>query len=342
MQQLGMQAVLFEGVDPIYGALALILMFLIVLFCCFYLGCHKPGQECKTRVGVRTRDIRTAYLVLQVGIMGGKSCLQVFYLCLFYLCLFGLSIALGEISPYTVFNYTWIIKNEAGDVVNSSSSLGTQPHWPVLEVDLCKLALGASPAWGTPSHYMPQSKPINAPNPNYDAHLGGCNSHIKRASLAEDMTGLYVCPGTHRDRSLNYKCGYNLDYFCASWGCETTGNAWWKPSSSWDYILLRRKYLPEYLQEKLGITTQTPKKTLCQNSWCIPLLINFTEPGRKRDWTGRGFTWGLRLKECFAITINCEDPGLLFTISLSKTLPNSGTALGPNKVLGGGGKAPMP
>ena len=40
-----MYKVLFGGIDPLYGALVISLMFLIVLFCCFCLRCHKPGQE---------------------------------------------------------------------------------------------------------------------------------------------------------------------------------------------------------------------------------------------------------------------------------------------------------
>ena len=29
---------------------------------------------------------------------------------------------------YQVFNYTWIIQNQAGDIVNSSSKIGAEPH----------------------------------------------------------------------------------------------------------------------------------------------------------------------------------------------------------------------
>lgn len=47
-------------------------------------------------------------------------------------------------SPYQIWNYTWTIINEAGDHVYYSSSLGSQPPWPTLEVDLCKLALGGT------------------------------------------------------------------------------------------------------------------------------------------------------------------------------------------------------
>ncbi|XP_049989009.1 uncharacterized protein [Alexandromys fortis] len=44
-----MHEILFGGIDPLYGALVISLMFLIVLFCCFCLRCHKPGQECTCR-----------------------------------------------------------------------------------------------------------------------------------------------------------------------------------------------------------------------------------------------------------------------------------------------------
>ena len=55
---------------------------------------------------------------------------------------------------YQVFNYTWVIQNHAGDIVNSSSKIDAKPHWPDLEVDVCVLALGADAAWGTPSYFF--------------------------------------------------------------------------------------------------------------------------------------------------------------------------------------------
>ena len=236
-------------------------------------------------------------------------------------------------SPHQIYNFTWVVRNQAGDIINMSSSTGPQPHWPDLEVDLCKLALGASLDWGTPDKYWPQSKPVDAPDPSFDGHLGGCNSYTKRASLADDTSGLYVCPGPHRDRSLNRKCGYANDYYCAAWGCETTGDAWWKPTSSWDYITLRRKYLPKYLQNKLKIVTEVPNKALCKNDWCIPLVIAFTPQGKTKDWTSRGFEWGLRLRECTGGTLGCRDPGLTMQIQLIKAPVTRAQAIGPNLVL---------
>ena len=58
-----------------------------------------------------------------------------------------------QAQTYQVFNYTWIIQNQA---VNSSSKISAEPHWPELEVDICVLELGAHAAWGTPDYYMPQ------------------------------------------------------------------------------------------------------------------------------------------------------------------------------------------
>lgn len=64
-------------------------------------------------------------------------------------------------SPYRIFNFTWVITNQAGDIANSSSIVSATTPWPNLEVDLCRLALGADTAWGTPDHYLPQPKPVD-------------------------------------------------------------------------------------------------------------------------------------------------------------------------------------
>ena len=143
---------------------------------------------------------------------------------------------------YQVFNYTWVIQNHAGDIVKSSSKIDVKPHWPDLEVNVCVLALGADVAWGTPSYFLPQSKPINSPDPDYIRHLVACNSYIKQASMADHASGSYVCPGKHRDKSLQHICGYCDSYFCKSWSCETTGDAYWKPTSSWDLITVRSTF----------------------------------------------------------------------------------------------------
>ena len=80
---------------------------------------------------------------------------------------------------YQVFNYTWVIQNNAGDIVNSSSKINVKSHWTDLEVDVCVFALGADAAWGTPSYYFPQSKTINSPDPVHIRHTSAFNSYFK-------------------------------------------------------------------------------------------------------------------------------------------------------------------
>ena len=227
-----------------------------------------------------------------------------------------------QLSPYRVFNYTWLIINQAGDIANSTSKVTAQIPWIPLEVDLCKLALGAHPDWGVPSHYLPQAAP-----PNTDDRTRGqnpaCLNAVTRSWL--QYASIYVCPGaTHRDRSLGDKCGYDESYFCATWGCETTGDTYWKPSSSWDLITVKRKNPPP------GELDSGPKpfNKKCQN-WCNTIVISFTAPGKNYDWQhSRGAEWGLRLYK------SGEDIGLTFTIKLTKNIPNIHRAsIGPNPQL---------
>ncbi|MBR7784797.1 hypothetical protein KDM89_21945, partial [Undibacterium sp. LFS511W] len=75
---------------------------------------------------------------------------------------------------------------------------------------------------------------------------------------------IYVCPG-HR---VSRQCGGPGSGYCAPWGCETTGDAYWKPSSSWDLITLKRDGQLPY--------------TLCkQGAKCNPLVLHFTDSGRR-------------------------------------------------------------
>ncbi|EGW14877.1 Pescadillo-like [Cricetulus griseus] len=84
--------------------------------------------------------------------------------------------------------------------------------------------MGADPLWGTPSHFMPQPRPVNT-SIRY-ATIPNCYNLFTRTYLSK--APIYVCPGSHRDRSLEARCGFENDYFCASWGCETTGDTYWK------------------------------------------------------------------------------------------------------------------
>uniref|UniRef100_A0A8C7ART8 Envelope glycoprotein n=1 Tax=Neovison vison TaxID=452646 RepID=A0A8C7ART8_NEOVI len=108
----------------------------------------------------------------------------------------------------------------------------------------------------------------------------------------------YVCPKDGRSRAQAYKCGGYQEYFCASWGCETTGDAYWNPSSSWDLITVKRGF----------------KKTC------------FTERGKRfLDWSS-GRTWGLRW------SLSSTDRGVIFKIKLKIQNPRT-RPVGPNLVL---------
>lgn len=165
--------------------------------------------------------------------------------------------------------------SEAGDVVNSSSYVGLSPAFDPLYVDLCQLALG-SIDFGIPDYFNPAMAPEYpgvTTNP-------GCSNAVARAMIAYEEGGIYVCPGpTHRDRALNYQCGFANVFYCASWGCEMAGDTAWKPYSSWDYISLKRA--PRQSNEKIYENCQ---KSSPLKGWCNPLIITFTEKGKQFLW----------------------------------------------------------
>lgn len=58
--------------------------------------------------------------------------------------LFQTVLTSGMSSPHQVWNYTWVIINEAGDTTFTTSRTGPNPTWPQLIPDLCKLAAGGN------------------------------------------------------------------------------------------------------------------------------------------------------------------------------------------------------
>ncbi|EGV97007.1 hypothetical protein I79_008797 [Cricetulus griseus] len=67
------------------------------------------------------------------------------------------SIAVAAGRPYQTYNYTWMIINRASDAANASTTIATTPSYSPLIGDLCALALGASPDWGTPDNFSPRT-----------------------------------------------------------------------------------------------------------------------------------------------------------------------------------------
>lgn len=111
-------------------------------------------------------------------------------------------------SPYQIFNFTWQIINEAGDVANCSSFMGPSPKFDPLEVDLCRLAMGAHDSWGLSTQFLPLEVALQG---YHQAGTAGCLDPGQRRLLND--VPIYVCPGiSHRNRSLVIKCGLSTDF----------------------------------------------------------------------------------------------------------------------------------
>lgn len=223
-------------------------------------------------------------------------------------------------NPHALATLTWRVTNSAGLVVwNISHTATPYTWWPNLYPDICKLAMGAPANWDV-ENYFDLQKPPSQPSPRGRLGLdpwGGCGDWSQR-SMLRTLT-FYVCPGFHRPRGWTHSCSGASHFYCRNWGCETTGDTYWKPTSGWDYITVTANY---------SHTRSSPKWTqnpACKNQWCHPLKIAFTESGKRQlNWV-KGYTWGLRFyKERY-------DDGLTFTIKLS--IETSRAAIGPNPVL---------
>lgn len=237
-------------------------------------------------------------------------------------------LTLGGASPESpqLKKITWQVISQTGDVVWSTTAnhaLGT--WWPTLTPDFCHLATGADDSWGV--------RDVAISDLNKTTHPGtvqhpGCRTPLARCRWAQH--DFYVCPGDGRDRKLARKCGGARDFFCASWGCETTGSAWWNPKSSWDLIKLERGFPKApggwfYCAPEAGLTPTTGQNHY-QAGLSLPLKITFTETGKSfPEWT-RGRVWGLRLYE------KDYNRGLTFTIRLQVSEIQT-AAVGPNQVL---------
>lgn len=176
-------------------------------------------------------------------------------------------------TPYQLYNYSWLVKSGTGNVVNSSSQVGT-----IIEIDLCSLVLGASSDWGVPDVYPSLTK---APDLSDWSTGPGCSTKERRITFAYIPVSLYACPGSHRYCSLSYKCGHAPDNLSASWGCETTEDTYWSPSFSWDLITIKRKNPvgwvidPKYNDLYKDCDSSSPTQ-----GWCNPLVLSFTEAGK--------------------------------------------------------------
>ncbi|XP_021019033.2 MLV-related proviral Env polyprotein-like [Mus caroli] len=212
-----------------------------------------------------------------------------------------------------------------GQTANATSLLGTQVDaFPTLSVDLCDLVGGS---WD-PSDQDPSG--------DY-----GCQYVNQRGSTRE--FDFYVCPG----HKVHTGCGGPAEGYCRNWGCETTGQAYWNPSSTWDFITVKRGSTPGFTYGGEG-KWKCKKTENNRDRWvdcgpcydslktshigatpggrCNPLIISFTEAGKKANWDIPK-SWGLRLYR------TGPDPVLLFSLTRIITNPQPQVPIGPNPVL---------
>lgn len=239
-----------------------------------------------------------------------------------FLCLLPLFSPIKGTSPHLPKQLTWQVLSQTGEVVWSITGLHTPgAWWPTLTPDFCQLAAGLD-EWDIPTADPHSLAPMTGTRIQ-QMTAPGCSSPTARCRLAQ--SDFYVCPKDGRDRATAYRCGGYQEYFCSQWGCETTGDAYWKPSSGWDSITVRRNY-----------TKPDPDGNTCYHSrgWkqqgkalSLPLNITFVK-GRATDVTQWmvGKTWGLRWY------LSGKDKGLTLKIKLKVENPQT-LPIGPNTVL---------
>ena len=223
-------------------------------------------------------------------------------------------------SPHAVYSLTWQIISQTGEVVwKTTGQHALNTWWPPLTPDFCQLAAGLD-SWDIATTDYNQLTRNMQPTGGGSV---GCSNPGRRCRLAE--ASFYVCPRDGRDRATAYKSGGYNEMFCAAWGCETTGDAYWKPHSSWDKIRVTRGWKREIWDEEYF--TEYCQLSKCgTNGKCLPLNITFTEQGRKATEWQQGYTWGLRWY------LDSTDRGLTFKIQLKAEAIVS-QSIGPNQVL---------
>ncbi|XP_029423570.1 MLV-related proviral Env polyprotein-like [Nannospalax galili] len=183
----------------------------------------------------------------------------------------------GE-NPHTPYRITWTLSNSYGEVLNQTELIGPiSTTFPSLSFDACK---------GVPSCIWD--------------------------SLVDKGT-IYLCPGHQPDNKMRYSCGGMQYGWCYYWNCATAGSTYWKPSSSWDYIRVKRD--PSIDKYKVGSAGKP-----------LPHVLEFTEKGKSHDWN-RPCSWGLFVYRKYG-----DDPWEVITLSRS-VQPLAPSAVGPNPVL---------
>lgn len=216
------------------------------------------------------------------------------------------------------------VTNWGRDLVHFQSCPPQPPYmwWPMLTPDFCQLVASLD-SWDIPDADA-QDLPLQAGKRFSPGGAFGFGDPRHRCQLG--WQGFYVCLHDGWDKAAVWRCEGLESLFCSAWGCETTGEVYWKPSSSWNWIIVYKNYtFPQKCSgNNPGICGTTPT--------CIPLNITITTRGRTKAlstclW---GRTWGL--KWCFPDRLTKRDLRTTFKIQL-KVKGLLAHPVGPNKVL---------
>lgn len=215
-------------------------------------------------------------------------------------------------NPQAPQKLTWQVSSQTGEIIWATSNLvppGT--WWPTLSPDFCQLAAGLD-SWDIPGS-QPQQLSIDAGKRFSPGGKFGCGSPEARCFLGK--LDFYVCPKDGWGQSAARRCGGLESLYCGVWGCETTGDAYWRLSSSWDWITVHKNYASP---EQCSSTSAGPCST---SPTCLPLNITITSQGRAGGTSGwiQGRTWGIRWH--FPNRMIRKDLGATFTIKLKIESP---------------------
>jgi hypothetical protein len=108
------------------------------------------------------------------------------------------------------------------------------------------------------------------------------------------------------------KCKKIADYYCKSWGCESSGDIWWPPPKQGDLIQLNRV-------SQSGTTYHQPRPI---NKGCPtppnynPIMINFTDLKKRqqiKNWVNPGESDSTKqiIQEPFLPCGMCDNQSLL-------------------------------
>lgn len=210
-------------------------------------------------------------------------------------------------NPHAPASLAWEVINPTGQVVWSIEGTHTPGSWwPTLHPDICQLAVGLD-TWDLQDTEDPNNIPIGTDydsgwmegdGPAPGSEPARCSTPHRRSFL-KALT-FYVCPKDDRSRQRIRQCGGPESLYCAAWGCETTGTAYWVTRSKSDWLTVHRN---------------STKRECTASALCNGLNISFTEIGRmsnKLNHWYKGRTWGLRFYA------SGYDFGLWFTVRLQK------------------------